>query len=196
MEENIMKKINLAAAVLGTITMGGLVSGLTAQADTLTGQTTTSLTVKPGTLDLTPSQTINFDDVTIKREDQTIKEKDASKVAISDLRGSIDAGWTLKVKKTDAKDGGFGAKEDRGVDISLAPSSEKEYVTSAAEFTVNTEEQKVAEITGAKIQESDFDTEVALGANLHISSKTFAQTYKTTLTWNLTAGPETSNPGA
>ncbi|ECR3484787.1 TPA: hypothetical protein P0372_000628 [Listeria innocua] len=184
-----MKKISLAFLVLGTVTVGGVFSSTLVQADTLAGDTTTSVKVNPGPLDMKPDQTIAFEDVTITGKEQSINEKTESKVDISDLRGSIDTGWTLKVKKIDGETDGFGNKANRGIDVSLTPTSAG-YVTAAESFIVNDKEQLVASISKENIQQTEIETSIALGAKLNISEKAFAQTYKTTLSWNLTAGPE------
>lgn len=186
-----MRKISLACLVLGTVIVGGICSSTLVQAaDTLAGDTTTSVKVNPGPLVVKPDKTITFEDITIKDEDQKIDEKTKSKVDISDLRGSIDTGWTLKVKKIDDDKDGFGNKSDRGIDIHLTPTS-VDYVSAAESFTVNDKEQKVASISQEKIKDTEHNTSVALGAQLNISKDAYAQTYKTTLMWNLTAGPET-----
>lgn len=185
-----MKKVSLAC--LACLALGVNVIGSSAsigQADTLSGNSDTSVKINPGPLDLAPDKTIAFDDITINGKEQSVNEKEKSKVNISDLRGSMDTGWTLKVKKVDGKSDGFGEKKSRGIDISLSPTSVA-YVTPAKSFVVNDIEQTVASISTENIKNTEFNTSIGLGAKLEISEKAFAQTYKTTLVWNLTTGPE------
>lgn len=162
---------------------------LFAQADTLSGNTNSQVKVNPGPLSLKPDQAILFDEIILSGKDQQHSEKSASKIIISDLRGSENKGWVLKVKKEDPNENGFGAKSNKGIDISLSPKTTLGYVTVNTEFIVNSKDQEVAKVPDNKITDREIDTPINLNAKLDISKKAVAKEYKTALVWNLTAGP-------
>lgn len=92
-----MRKISLSLLALGTIILGSTSSIV--NADTLNGESIASVNVKAGPLDLKSVDNISFGDVIINGKNQMINSIDNSTVSISDLRGSNDTGWALKVKK-------------------------------------------------------------------------------------------------
>ncbi|EJP82953.1 WxL domain-containing protein [Bacillus cereus] len=180
-----MRKISLSLLALGTIILGSTSSIV--NADTLNGESIASVNVKAGPLDLKSVDNISFGDVIINGKNQMINSIDNSTVSISDLRGSNDTGWALKVKKDNNKDG----FKDKGLDLNFNPSTSASYVTLSGEMTINNEDQTVAKVSDINIKDTEFATNIDLNPKLNIAAKTFANAYSAKLVWNLAAGPDT-----
>ncbi|WP_338350863.1 WxL domain-containing protein [Enterococcus faecalis] len=189
-EEKKMKKMNVLLTV-GLTTFGAIALGQVAHADD-SKDTQASVVVKEGDLSIKNVDDIAFTDIHLDGKAKDVQEKEGTqaKVTVEDFRGSSSKGWTLKAK---LKEGNF-----NGLGLKLSPSlnSNKESATTVTETnSLNEEEALVASVADEKIKETEFDTEVQLNAKLNVPEKTKANTYKTTIVWNLAATPETTTPG-
>lgn len=178
-----MKKISTLALALGISTIGGLVLTQTANADD-SKNTEARVTVEAGDLTLTSVNDINFETKKISGEDITIQAVD-SEISIQDLRGSSNKGWTLTAK---LKEGDF-----NGLGLKFSPkitSNEKVAIATETGY-LNVGGQQVASVSDESIVETEFDTVLNLKPSLNIPAKTKANTYTTTIVWNLASTPET-----
>ncbi|NSN12211.1 WxL domain-containing protein [Enterococcus faecalis] len=181
-----MKKLNLFLVLSMTIT-GAVALNQTAHADD-SKNTNASVVVNPGELKMKTVSDIQFPNVQINGTDQNVDEKEGTtaKVAVEDFRGSSSKGWSLKAR---LKEGNF-----NGLGLKLVPAintNKTAAVAAPATQNLNTQESLVASVADDKIVGSDFDTEVQLNAKLNIPARTKANTYTTTIVWNLAATPET-----
>lgn len=181
-----MKKFS-TLLILGATISGIFVSTEAVKADE-TKNTQASIIVKAGDLKIKSADSIQFSDVTINGSEQNIVEKSGtkSKMVVEDFRGSSSKGWTLKAK---LKEGNF-----NGIGLKLAPSinSNKDVATAAGETqNLNTTESLVASVSDVKVVNTEFDTEIQLNAKMSIPANIKANTYATTIVWNLAATPET-----
>lgn len=178
-----MKKYSTLALTLGITAIGGLVLAQTAYADD-SKDTIAKVTVEAGALSLPTVDNIDFGSQTITGEDMELSNKDA-KIVINDLRGSSSKGWTLTAKLKEGNFSGMGLKFNPQIitNDEVAVASETQHL--------NTDLQLVSSIADDKIVNTEFDTSVALGATLNIPAKTKANSYSTTVVWNLAETPET-----
>lgn len=177
-----MKKISTLALALGISTVGGLVLTQTANADD-SKDTTAQVTVNAGELTITSVDDINFGSLEISGEDLKAK---ASKTALSieDLRGSNDVGWTLKAK---LKDDNFNGMNISFEEIEHNNIDSVEIVSN----TLNSQDQTMLIAADETIGLTEFDTNYSFVPVLDIPAKTKANTYTTTIVWNLASTPET-----
>lgn len=178
-----MKKISTLALALGIFTIGGLVLTQTANADD-SKDTTAQVTVEAGNLTLTNVDNIDFGKETIKGKDIDLKSNIGS-VSIEDLRGSNSKGWTLTAKLKEGDFNGLGLK------FSPTITSNEEVAIATETGYLNVDEQRVASVSDDNIIDTEFDTMLDLNATLNIPAKTKANTYTTTIVWNLASTPET-----
>lgn len=178
-----MKKISTLALALGISTIGGLVLTQTANADD-SKDTTAQVTVNAGELTLTSVDDIDFGSLEISGEDLIAK---ASKTALSieDLRGSSDVGWTLKAKLKDDNFNGMNISFEN-VEVSTNGQSVK-----TVSNTLNSQDQTMLIAADETIGLTEFDTNYSFVPVLDIPAKTKANTYTTTIVWNLASTPET-----
>lgn len=183
MESNTLKKNNLLVLSLGFIVIGGLTISQVVNADE-EKQTTAKVTINAGDLTLTNVDNIDFGSTTIAGSDVDLSENTAT-VSIEDFRGSSSKGWTLKAKLQEGNFNGMGLKFTPEIteNISIASASATE--------NLNTEDQLIASVSDDDILNTEFDTAMRLNATLNIPAKTKANTYTTTIVWNLAATPET-----
>lgn len=190
-----MKKISLAAAVVGLTTIGTLALGQTtfaAEGDTNKSKTTQA-TVEVeggGELLIDRADEILFNSVKSQKQEQTVKEQTGKEamVIVDDYRGVTDEGWTLKAKLTKES-----FADMKGMNMFFKPSIVKNETAATAMDTVgplNKSEQLVTSINGSKIADSLVDTEILLNAELVVPGKTKASEYSTDIVWNLSEGPE------
>ncbi|MGM0010942.1 WxL domain-containing protein [Enterococcus sp. DIV1059_1] len=174
-----MKKINLV--VVGLATIGVLGLGQSAQAE----ETTASVKVNSGGIRISETSNITFDDVTVAKGGSTAEETDKSSITIEDLRGSSSQGWTLTAK---LKDENF-----KGMALNVAPKIESNEgaATAGSKLSLNSDPQTIAEVADDKIVGTEFDTKVSLNATLDVPEEQLANTYTTTIVWNLAEGPGT-----
>lgn len=183
-----MNKLKLMTVIMG-LTTSGVFFVQNAHAEVK--ETEASVVVKGGELSLKSVDNINFTDVKINGKDQDVIEKDnentpKAKLNIEDLRASESKGWSLKAK---LKEGNF-----HGMGLKLAPTitaNGQAAETVKETQNLNTDEQLVASVSDDKVKDSEFDTEMMLNAKLNIPSKTRANSYSTTIVWNLTTSVET-----
>ncbi|WP_197093052.1 WxL domain-containing protein [Carnobacterium maltaromaticum] len=180
---------NLVIGLISLTALAGLSIGTVAEAE---DNTTAEITVKAGSLKIRSKDDISFDSLVIDGKDHNdYEEKGTSKITIEDFRGSTSTGWNLGVKI----DTGFSKEKtggDNGISLKLNPviNSNKEAATASENtVTLNGENITVASVKDDKIKDSDFDTEIYLGAKLDIPMKTKANTYSAILIWNVTEGP-------
>ena len=183
MERNILKKVNLLILGLGIIVIGGGSLSKIAHADD-SKQTTAQVTIDAGDLTLTNVDNINFGSTTIMGSDIDLFEETAT-VSIEDFRGSSSKGWTLKAK---LQEGDF-----NGMGLTFSPeiTANSNTVLASTTQNLNTEDQSVASVSDDNILDTEFDTSMRLNAALNIPAKTKANSYRTTIVWNLSATPET-----
>ncbi|MGN5996929.1 WxL domain-containing protein [Enterococcus faecalis] len=174
-----MKKISLVVAGLATIGVLGL--GQSAQAE----ETTASVKVTSGGIKISETSNITFEDVTVAKGGSTAEETDKSSITIEDLRGSSSKGWTLTAK---LKDENF-----KGMALNVIPKIESNagVATAGSKTSLNSAPQTIATVADDKIVGSEFDTNVSLNATLGVPEKQLANTYTTTIVWNLAEGPVT-----
>lgn len=153
-----------------------------------TKNTEASVVVNAGELNIKSADAIQFKAITIDGTSHDVTEKDgtSAKVSLEDFRGSSSKGWTLKAK---LKSGDF-----NGLGLKFAPSvlSNASSATAASETSnMNTQEALIASVSDDKIPDTEFDTSIQLNSKLNVPAKTKANTYTTTIVWNLAATPET-----
>ncbi|MGC2990379.1 WxL domain-containing protein [Enterococcus faecalis] len=174
-----MKKISLVVAGLATIGVLGL--GQSAHAE----ETTAQVKVNSGGIKISKTSNITFEDVTVKKGGSTAKETNKSSITIEDLRGSSSKGWTLTAKLKD--------KNFEGMALNVAPNIESNNTVAkpGAAANLNSTAQTIATVADADIKTTEFDTNVSLNAKLTVPEKQLANTYTTTIVWNLAEGPGT-----
>ncbi|EOH8749938.1 WxL domain-containing protein [Enterococcus faecalis] len=174
-----MKKISLV--VVGLATIGVLGLGQSAHAE----ETTAQVKVNSGGIKISEAKNITFEDVTVAKGGSTAKETDKSSVTIEDLRGSSSKGWTLTAK---LKDENF-----KGMALNVIPKIESNagVATGGSKTSLNSAPQTIATVADDKIVGTEFDTNVSLNATLGVPEKQLANTYTTTIVWNLAEGPVT-----
>lgn len=174
-----MKKISLVVAGLATIGVLGL--GQSAHAE----ETTAQVKVNSGGIKISETSNITFEDVTVAKGGSTAEETDKSSITIEDLRGSSSKGWTLTAK---LKDENF-----KGMTLNVTPKIESNtgVATAGSKASLNSDPQTIATVANDKIMGTEFDTNVSLNATLGVPEKQLANTYTTTIVWNLAEGPET-----
>lgn len=174
-----MKKINLVVAGLATIGVLGL--GQSAHAE----ETTAKVKVNPGGLQILEASNIEFGEIEVSKEGVTIEEEEASSISIEDLRGASSKGWTLTAK---FKDTTFD-----GMALNVTPKIESNAGTATAGSKGKLSETPItiAEVADDKIVGTELDTKVSLNATLDIPAGKLANTYTTTIVWNLAEGPGT-----
>lgn len=174
-----MKKFSLVVASVATVGVLGL--GQTVHAD----DTTASVVVKSGGIKISQAQNITFNDVTVTKGGTTAEEKDKSSITIEDLRGSSSKGWTLTAK---LKDENF-----KGMGLNITPKIESNATVAKAGTAadLNSQPVTIATVADADVKTTDFDTNISLNAKLTVPEKQLADTYSTTIVWNLAEGPGT-----
>ncbi|MGM0215953.1 WxL domain-containing protein [Enterococcus sp. AZ109] len=190
-----MKKISLAAAVLGLTTVGALALGQTtfaAEGDTNKTKTTQAIVEVEGggELLIDRADEILFKTVKSQKAEQTVDEQTGKEamVIVDDYRGMTNEGWTLKAKLTKES-----FADMKGMNMFFKPSIMKNEAVATAMDTVgplNKSEQLVTSIDDSKIADSLVDTEILLNAELVVPGKTKASQYSTDIIWNLSEGPE------
>lgn len=175
------KYVLLGAAILGICTS----SYENVLADNvLSGSTSAVIKVAPGDLTITPEKSIDFGTVTLNGKNQTVSENKAT-VNVSDYRGT-GAGWSLTVKED---------QEIKGLEMQVAPSIDSKTTagTVADKFSVNTQDQRFAEVTkeSAKSHPTDaLETQIKLNSTLNLAKELASNSYSMNLIWTLTAGPK------
>lgn len=174
------KYILLGTAILGICTS----SYENVLADGISGTTNAVIKVAPGDLTITPEKSIDFGTVTLNGKNQTVSENKAT-VNVSDYRGT-GAGWSLTVKED---------QEIKGLEMQVAPSidSKATDATVFEKFSVNTQNQKFAEVTKEKAKERPADaleTQIRLNSTLNLAKELASNSYSMNLIWTLTAGPQ------
>ncbi|EGO7756653.1 TPA: WxL domain-containing protein [Enterococcus faecalis] len=174
-----MKKINLVVAGLATIGVLGL--GQSAQA----AETTAGVEVVSAGIKITEASNIDFGKIQVTKEGVTVEEEEASSISIEDLRGSSSKGWTLTAK---LKDTTFD-----GMLLNVTPKIESNAGTATAgpNGSLSATPLTIAEVADDKIVGTELDTKVSLNATLDIPAGKLANTYTTTIVWNLAEGPGT-----
>ena len=174
-----MKKISLVVAGLATIGVLGL--GQSAHAE----ETTAQVKVNSGGIKISEAKNITFEDVTVTKGGSTAEETDKSSITIEDLRGSSSKGWTLTAKLKD--------KNFDGMNLNVKPKIESNagVATAGSETILNSDPQTIATVADDKIVGTEFDTKVSLNATLGVPQEQLANTYTTTIVWNLAEGPGT-----
>lgn len=172
-----MKKISIVA--VGFVTVGVLRLGDIAYAE----ETTASVKVNSGGIKISEIKNITFNDVTVRKGGLIATEKDRSSVSVEDLRGQNSKGWTLTAK---LKDENF-----KGMELNVAPKVESNTnaAKAGAAANLNSQSQKIASIADMDIKTTEFDTNVSLNVKLNIPEKQLANTYTTTIVWDLVEGP-------
>lgn len=175
-----MKKISLVVAGLATIAVLGL--GQSAHAE----ETTAQVKVNSGGITISETSNITFEDVTVAKGGATAKETDKSSITIEDLRGSSSKGWTLTAKLKDEEN-------FKGMTLNVAPKIESNgtVATAGSKTSLNSGPQTIATVADDKIVGTEFDTKVSLNATLGVPQEQLANTYTTTIVWNLAEGPGT-----
>ncbi|MBE9897204.1 hypothetical protein G8C15_18020 [Enterococcus casseliflavus] len=179
-----MKKISKLALVLGISTIGGLVLAQTTTANADEQTSNAQVTVKAGELTISQLTDLDFGTETIAGKDIDLTSTNG-KVGIEDFRGSSSKGWTLTAKLQDGDFNGLGLK------FSPTISANSEVARATETENLNIEGQLVASVDDESIINTEFDTMLDLNASLNIPAKTKANTYTTTIVWNLAATPET-----
>ncbi|EME8213741.1 WxL domain-containing protein [Enterococcus faecium] len=176
-----VKYILLGTTILG-VCLGSYENVL---ADNVTSGTTNAvISVKPGDLTVTPEKTIDFGSITLNGKNQTVSENKAT-VNVSDYRGT-SAGWSLTLKED---------HEIKGLEMLVAPSIDSKTTagTVSEKFSVNTQDQKFAEVTkdSAKSHPTDaLETQIKLNSTLNLAKDLASNSYSMNLIWTLTAGPK------
>lgn len=178
-----MKKVFKLALILGIATIGEIISAHAVRAD-ISKETTAQVTVIAGDLSLTKVDNINFGSQKITGSDIELSNNEA-KIVIDDLRGASSKGWSLTAK---LKEGDFS-----GIGLKLNPEITHNFDVAKATNTenLNTSPQLVSAIADDKISNTELDTSITLNATLSIPAKTKANSYNTTIVWNLAVTPET-----
>ncbi|MDG6120830.1 WxL domain-containing protein [Lactococcus formosensis] len=181
-----MKKVNLAVAGLVALGTVAFVPSVNA-AENQSGETTSSVEVKPGMLTIKEfPESIAFESQTITGKDMTAKESEESSISIEDLRGSSSKGWSLNASLK-------GEENFKGMALTLSPEiTANGDVATSTEQTLNSKGQPIVTVADGDITKTDFDTSMKLHAKLDIPAKQLANTYSTTIVWNLTEGPGTA----
>lgn len=174
------KYVLLGTAILGICTS----SYENVLADGISGTTNAVINVQPGDLTINPEKTIDFGTVTLNGQKQSVAEKKAT-VNISDYRGT-GAGWSLTLKEE---------KEIKGLEVEVAPSIDSKTTDATVfnKFSVNTQNQKFAEVTKEKAKERPADaleTQIRLNSTLNLAKELASNSYSMNLIWTLTAGPQ------
>ncbi|WP_429969550.1 WxL domain-containing protein [Enterococcus sp. AZ179] len=176
-----MKKISTLVLTLGISTIGGLVLAQTAHADD-SATTNAQVAVTAGDLKIISVGDIDFGSQKISGGDLTAKAS-TTKVSIEDLRGSSDVGWTLKARLNDNSfDGMTFSMEETQISNG--------YSVDFGSNEINSQDQTILIAADETIGLTEFDTEFSFIPVLNIPAKTKANTYSTTIVWNLASTPE------
>ncbi|HGW2895121.1 TPA: WxL domain-containing protein [Enterococcus faecalis] len=176
-----MKKISLV--VVGLATIGVLGLGQSAHAE----ETTAEVKVISAGIKIIEASDIDFGEIQVSKDGVTVEEEEAeaSSISIEDLRGESSKGWTLTAK---LKDTTFD-----GMLLNVTPKIESNAgkATAGSKGSLSATPLTIAEVADDKIVGTELDTKVSLNATLDIPGGKLANTYTTTIVWNLAEGPGT-----
>ncbi|MEJ6348927.1 WxL domain-containing protein [Holzapfeliella sp. He02] len=141
---------------------------------------TASIQINAGNLEIADKKDITFSPVTLNGQNHNNHQENSNSfIKINDFRGAT-TGWKLSV----TSDNRF---TDNGINLYFNPKADNSNVkTDSQNLLINNEAQNVAYM-GSANRETPLTSQINLNAYLNIPANARANSYETTLTWNLTS---------